>query len=130
MIPVSIEGVRRNFGVSSVFQYSVFLLDETSQHLFVFGIERHEALPIVAALNHLDPATSRNHSCDGRYAQVAQLDAGRGTHRKSLHASPHLQSLRMTAALASWRSGTRASSQCAPRRCNGTKCFQVMHAEM
>lgn len=54
MIPVSIEGVRRNFGVSSVFQYSVFLLDETGQHLFVFGIERHEALPIVAALNHLN----------------------------------------------------------------------------
>ena len=53
MIPVKIEGVRRNFTSSSVFLYSVFLIDETGQRLLVFGIERHEALPIVAALNDL-----------------------------------------------------------------------------
>jgi hypothetical protein len=53
MIPVSIEGVRRNFGISSVFMYSVFLIDESSQRIFVFGIERQEALPIVTALHDL-----------------------------------------------------------------------------
>jgi len=53
MIPVKIEGVRRNFTSSSVFLYSVSLIDETGQRLLVFGIERHEALPIVAALNNL-----------------------------------------------------------------------------
>jgi bifunctional DNase/RNase len=51
MIPVSIEGVRRNFRSSSVFMYSVTLIDESSQRIFVFGIERQEALPIVAALH-------------------------------------------------------------------------------
>ena len=53
MIPVSVEGVRRNFMAVSAFLYSVFLLDEAGQHLLIFGIERHEALPIVAALNEL-----------------------------------------------------------------------------
>lgn len=53
MIPVKVEGVRRNFTASSAFLYSVCLLDEPDQRLLVFGIERHEALPIVAALNHL-----------------------------------------------------------------------------
>jgi bifunctional DNase/RNase len=53
MIPMIIEGVRRNFTISSVFLYSVFLLDETQRHLLTFGIERHEALPIVAALHNL-----------------------------------------------------------------------------
>ena len=53
MIPVSVEGVRRNFTTSSAFLYSVCLIDETGQRLLVLGIERHEALPIVAALNHL-----------------------------------------------------------------------------
>jgi bifunctional DNase/RNase len=53
MIPVTMEGVRRNFTSSSVFLYSVFLLEETSQRLLIFGIERDEALPIVAALHHL-----------------------------------------------------------------------------
>ena len=53
MIPVRVEGVRRNFTVSSAFLYSVSLIDETGQRLLVFGIERHEALPIVAALNNL-----------------------------------------------------------------------------
>jgi len=51
MIPVSVEGVRRNFSISSVFMYSVTLIDESSQRLFILGIERHEALPIVAALH-------------------------------------------------------------------------------
>src|SRR5258708_506566 len=53
MILVKIEGVRRNFTSSSVFLYSVSLIDETGQRLLVFGIERHEALPIIAALNNL-----------------------------------------------------------------------------
>ena len=53
MIPVKVEGVRRNFTIASPLLYSVSLIDESSQRLLVFGIERHEALPIVAVLNHL-----------------------------------------------------------------------------
>jgi bifunctional DNase/RNase len=53
MIPVKVEGVRRNFTIDSPLLYSVSLTDEPDQCLLVFGIERHEALPIVAALNHL-----------------------------------------------------------------------------
>jgi bifunctional DNase/RNase len=53
MIPVKVEGVRRNFTASSPSLYSASLIDETGQGLLLFGIERHEALPIVAALNHL-----------------------------------------------------------------------------
>jgi bifunctional DNase/RNase len=53
MIPVSIEGVRRNFSISSVFMYSATLIDESRQRLFIFHIERQEALPIVAALHNL-----------------------------------------------------------------------------
>jgi bifunctional DNase/RNase len=53
MIPVQVEGVRRNFTVSSAFLYSVSLVDEARQRLLVFGIERHEAIPIVAALSNL-----------------------------------------------------------------------------
>ena len=53
MIPVSIEGVRRNFTTSSVFMYSVTLIDESHRRCFIFGIERQEALPIVAALHDL-----------------------------------------------------------------------------
>jgi len=53
MIPVSIEGVRRNFTTSSVFMYSVILIDESRQRVYIFGIERQEALPIVAALHDL-----------------------------------------------------------------------------
>lgn len=51
MIPVCVEGVRRNFIASSAFLYSVFLLDDTGQRFLTFGLERHEALPIVASLN-------------------------------------------------------------------------------
>ena len=53
MIPVIIEGVRRNFGISSVFMYTVILIDEEGQRFFPVGLERHEALLIVAALHHL-----------------------------------------------------------------------------
>ncbi len=53
MIPVTVEGVRRNFLPVSAFLYSVFLIDEPGQHLITFGIERHEALPIVAVLHHI-----------------------------------------------------------------------------
>ena len=53
MVPVSIEGVRRNFGISSVYMYTVTLVDETQQRFFNVGVERHEALPIVAALHNL-----------------------------------------------------------------------------
>jgi bifunctional DNase/RNase len=53
MIPVRVEGVRRNFTTSSAFMYSVALIDEVGQRIFVFGIEREEALPIVAALHDL-----------------------------------------------------------------------------
>lgn len=52
MIPVKVEGVRRNFTIDSPLLYSVSLIDEPGQRLLVFGIERHEALPVVAALNH------------------------------------------------------------------------------
>jgi bifunctional DNase/RNase len=53
MVPVSVEGVRRNFGISSVFIYTVTLIDEAEQRIFPVGVERHEALPIVAALHNL-----------------------------------------------------------------------------
>lgn len=53
MIPVSIEGVRRNFTSSSVFMYSVTLIDESHQRIFILGVDRQEALPIVAALHDL-----------------------------------------------------------------------------
>lgn len=53
MVPVSVEGIRRSFNPSSAFLYWVSLLDEAGRCLLVLGIERHEALPIVAALNHL-----------------------------------------------------------------------------
>ncbi len=53
MIPVSIEGVRRNFGISSVYMYTVTLIDEIGRRIFNVGVERHEALPIVAALHNL-----------------------------------------------------------------------------
>ena len=53
MIPVVVEGVRRNFMIGSPLLYSVSLIDEPGRRLLVFGIERHEALPIVAALNRL-----------------------------------------------------------------------------
>ncbi|MBO0795363.1 MAG: bifunctional nuclease family protein [Ktedonobacteraceae bacterium] len=53
MIPVRVEGVRRNFTTASPLMYSVSLIDDAGQRLLVFGLERHEALPIVAALNHL-----------------------------------------------------------------------------
>ena len=53
MVPVSIEGVRRNFMISSVYMYTVTLIDETRERIFNIGVERHEALPIVAALHNL-----------------------------------------------------------------------------
>ena len=53
MLPVSIEGVRRNFGISSAYMYTVTLIDETGRRIFPVGAERHEALPIVAALHDL-----------------------------------------------------------------------------
>ncbi len=53
MRPVSIEGVRRNFGISSVFMYTVTLFDETEQRIFPIGVERQEALSIVAAMHNL-----------------------------------------------------------------------------
>ena len=53
MIPVSVEGVRRNFGISSVFMYTVTLVDEPGQRMLNITVERHEALAIVAALHHL-----------------------------------------------------------------------------
>ncbi len=45
MIPVSVEGVRRNFSSSSVFLYCVTLIDESSQRIFIFSIERQETAP-------------------------------------------------------------------------------------
>lgn len=53
MIPVTIEGVRRNFTISAAFMYSVTLIDESGQRIFVFGVERHEAMAIVVALHDL-----------------------------------------------------------------------------
>jgi bifunctional DNase/RNase len=53
MIPVSIEGVRRNFTTSSIFMYSVFWLDESGQRCFIFNIDRQEALSLVTVLYDL-----------------------------------------------------------------------------
>lgn len=53
MIPVTIEGVRRNFIISADFMYAVTLIEESGQRIFVFGVERHEALAIVVALHGL-----------------------------------------------------------------------------
>lgn len=53
MRSVRVEGVRRNFTPVSAFLYSVFLVDETDRYLLTFGLERHEALPIVASLHNL-----------------------------------------------------------------------------
>ena len=53
MIQMSIEGVRRNFRVSSAYTYAVTLLDETRQHLLNIAIERQEALAIVALQHNL-----------------------------------------------------------------------------
>lgn len=53
MVPVSVEGVRRNFHTSSAFMYVVTLLDDTGRRMVTFAVERHEAIPIVAALHHL-----------------------------------------------------------------------------
>lgn len=53
MLHMRVEGVRRNFGISSVYMYTASLIDETGQHIFTPGLERHEALPLVAALHHL-----------------------------------------------------------------------------
>jgi bifunctional DNase/RNase len=53
MVPVQVEGVRRNFHTSSAFMYVVTLLDDTGRRMFTFAVERHEAIPIVAALHHL-----------------------------------------------------------------------------
>jgi bifunctional DNase/RNase len=51
MVPVKVEGVRRNFSISSVYMYRVTLIDESGQRVFFFNVERHEALPLVAALH-------------------------------------------------------------------------------
>lgn len=53
MIPVQVEGVRRNFTLSSAFMYSVALVDADQRRAFTFGVERHEALALVAALHEL-----------------------------------------------------------------------------
>ncbi len=53
MIPVRIEGVRRNFTTSSILMYSAALLDESGHRLLVLGLEREEALALVAALHGL-----------------------------------------------------------------------------
>lgn len=53
MVSVKVEGVRRTFGTSSVFMYVAMLFDEPNRRVFMFGIERHEALPIVATLHKL-----------------------------------------------------------------------------
>ncbi|MBV9230692.1 MAG: bifunctional nuclease family protein [Chloroflexi bacterium] len=39
--------------ISSVYMYTVTLIDETGQCIFNIGVERHEALPIIAALHNL-----------------------------------------------------------------------------
>ena len=53
MQPMIIEGVRRNFIMSSAFLYTVTLIDKTRQYILNIGIERDEALAIVAALHNL-----------------------------------------------------------------------------
>lgn len=44
MLPVKVEGARRNFTISSPFLYSVFLSDETDQRLLMFAIQWHPCL--------------------------------------------------------------------------------------
>ncbi|MGH2506716.1 MAG: bifunctional nuclease domain-containing protein [Ktedonobacteraceae bacterium] len=53
MLNIHLAGVRRNFGISSVYMYTASLVDETGERLFTLGLERHEALPLVAALHNL-----------------------------------------------------------------------------
>lgn len=53
MIPVKVEGVRRNFSISSVYMYRATLIDESGQRVFFFNVERHEALSLIAALHDL-----------------------------------------------------------------------------
>lgn len=116
MIPVKIEGVRRNFTSSSVFLYSVSLIDETGQRLLIFGIERHEVLPIVATLNNL---TLLRQETINLMADTLKL---LGCTLEEIYIESHsmLQSLRVSAALAQWGSGARAGDDSAPRRCGGT----------
>ncbi|OAT86154.1 DUF151 domain-containing protein [Desulfotomaculum copahuensis] len=51
MFEVNIEGVRRNFMISSAFMYTATLVDDTKKRMVLFFIERHEAIPIVAKLH-------------------------------------------------------------------------------
>ena len=53
MVPVTVEGVRRNFGISSVFMYTATLVEASNRHIYTVIVERHEALAIVAALHNL-----------------------------------------------------------------------------
>lgn len=53
MQPMTIEGVRRNFLMSSVFLYTATLIDETGQYILNVGVERDEAMAVVAALHNL-----------------------------------------------------------------------------
>ena len=48
MVPVTLEGVRRNFGISSVYMYTATLVDIPKQRILNLGIERHEAIPLPA----------------------------------------------------------------------------------
>ena len=53
MQAMTIEGVRRNFMISSVFLYTVTLIDEMGQYMLNISVERDEALAIVAALHNI-----------------------------------------------------------------------------
>src|SRR5262252_9568012 len=53
MVPVTVEGVRRNFGISSVFMYTATLIDASERQIYNVILERHEALAIVASLHNL-----------------------------------------------------------------------------
>jgi bifunctional DNase/RNase len=50
MIEVEVEGVRRNFGIHSVFMYTTTLIENNGKRIFPVLVERHEAISIVAAL--------------------------------------------------------------------------------
>src|SRR5215211_4386592 len=117
MVPVQVDGVRRNFRQSSVFMYTVNLVEEGGRHIFNLGIERHEALPIVADLHHLHvprPPTLQllvdTLALHGITFTAIQLN--------DLHPSP----VYLVAATLHWRDAGGATGSC------GGSCAPVMRS--
>jgi len=82
--------------MDSPLMYSVSLLDEAGPRLLVFRLERHEALPVVAALNNWTlPPAGQSANLPGRRQRETQaglpgLCAGEGRLALLGHLSPPL----------------------------------------